>query len=89
MYLFCTDSLCGIMQAIEAVNPKVRLQRCVDHQICSSTKYVSCKDSKQVMADLKKVYTAVTLEEAENNLVFFTDPWRKQYLSCERSWKEN
>lgn len=38
------------------------------YQIRSSIKYVSYKDIKQVVADLKKVYTAVTLEEAEANL---------------------
>jgi len=56
------------MQAIQAVYPKSRLQRCIVHQIRSSTKYVSYKDLKSVIADLKKVYTAVTLEEAEEKL---------------------
>ena len=54
VYLFCTDGLCGMMQAIEAVYPKRRLQRCIFHQIRSSTKYVSYKDIKQVVADLKR-----------------------------------
>ena len=89
VYLFCTDGLCGMMQAIEAVYPKSRLQRCIVHQIRSSTKYVSYKDIKQVVADLKKVYTAVTLEEAEANLESFAAKWRKQYPSCVKSWKEN
>ena len=41
VYLFCTDGLCGMMQAIQAGYPKSRLQRCIVHQIRSSTKYVS------------------------------------------------
>ena len=89
VYLFCTDGLCSMMQAIEAVYPKSRLQRCIVHQIRSSTKYVSYKDIKQVVADLKKVYTAVTLEEAEANLESFAAKWRKQYPSCVKSWEEN
>ena len=89
VYLFCTDGLCGMMQAIEAVYPKSRLQRCIVHQIRSSTKYVSYKDIKQVVADLKKVYTAVTLEEAEAKLESFAAKWRKQYPSCVKSWEEN
>ena len=89
VYLFCTDGLCGMMQAIEAVYPKSRLQRCIVHQIRSSTKYVSYKDIKQVVADLKKVYTAVTLEEAEENRESFAAKWRKQYPSCVKSWEEN
>ena len=78
-----------MMQAIQAVYPKSRLQRCIVHQIRSSTKYVSYKDIKKVVADLKKVYTAVTLDEAEENLRTFSNTWRKQYPSCVKSWEDN
>ena len=89
VYLFCTDGLCGMMQAITAVYPKSRLQRCIVHQIRSSTRYVSYKDIKPVTADLKKIYAAVTLDEAEENLRAFSEKWRKQYPSCVKSWEEN
>ena len=89
VYLFCTDGLCGMMEAIQAVYPKSRLQRCIVHQIRSSTKYVSYKDIKKVTADLKKIYTAVTLDEAEENLRIFGTTWRKQYPSCVKSWEDN
>ena len=81
----------GVMdvQAIEAVFPKSRLQRCIVHQVRSSTKFVSYKDIKQVVADLKKIYKAATLEEAENNLLEFAERWRKQYPSCVKSWEDN
>ena len=77
-YLFCTDGLCGMMQAIQVVHPKNRLQRCIVHQIRSSAKYVSYKDIKKLVADLKKIYTAVTLDEAEENLCTFSNECRKQ-----------
>ena len=48
VYLFCTDGLCGMMQAIQAVYPQSRLQRCIVHQIRSSTRFVSWKDIKKV-----------------------------------------
>ena len=89
VYLFCTDGLCGMMQAIQAVYPNSRLQRCIVHQIRSSTRFVSWKDIKKVVADLKKIYTAVTLEEAEYALLQFGETWRKQYPSCVKSWEEN
>ena len=89
VYLFCTDGLCGMMQAIQAVYPQSRLQRCVVHQIRSSTRFVSWKDIKQVVADLKKIYTAVTLDEAEDALLQFGKKWRGQYPSCVKSWEEN
>ena len=47
------------------------------------------KDIKQVMADLKKIYSAVTLEEAEEALRVFSETWRKQYPSCVKSWEDN
>ena len=89
VYLFCTDGLCGMMQAIEAAFPSSRLQRCIVHQIRSSTRYISYKDMKQVVADLKKIYKAVTLDEAEENLLTFSERWRGQYPSCVKSWEEN
>lgn len=89
VYLFCTDGLCGMMQAIQAVFPESRLQRCIVHQIRSSTRYVSYKDIKQVVADLKKIYTAVTLDEAEEQLLAFGERWRERYPSCVKSWEEN
>ena len=89
VYLFCTDGLCGMMQAIETVFPNSRLQRFIVHQIRASTRYVSYKDIKQVVADLKKIYKAVTLGEAEENLIAFGERWRGQYPSCVKSWEEN
>jgi transposase-like protein len=76
-------------QAIQAVYPKSRLQRCIVHQIRSSTRYVSYKDIKQVVADLKKIYTSVNEEEALGHLEEFAERWRKQYPSCVKSWEEN
>ena len=89
VYLFCTDGLCGMMQAIEAVYPRSRLQRCIVHQIRSSTRYVSYKDIKELVRDLKSIYTALTLTEAEENLLAFSEKWRKQYPSCVKSWEDN
>ena len=89
VYLFCTDGLCGMQEAIQAAYPQSRLQRCIVHQIRSSTRFVSWKDIKQVVADLKKIYTAVTLDEAEDALLQFGEKWRKQYPSCVKSWEEN
>ena len=41
------------------------------------------------MADLKKVYTAVTEDEALENLMAFKEKWGKQYPSCVKSWENN
>ena len=55
----CVDGLTGFPEAISAVYPKTEVQQCIIHQIRNSTKYVSYKDIKALMADLKKVYGAV------------------------------
>ena len=89
VYLLCTDGLCGMVQAIRAVYPQGRLQRCIIHQIRASTRFASWKDNKKAVAGLKKIYTAVTLEEAEDTLLQFGEIWRKQYPSCVKSWEED
>lgn len=89
VYLFCTDGLCGMPQAIQAVFPQSRLQRCIVHQVRSSTKYVSYKDIREVTADLKKIYGSVTEDEALQHLEEFAEKWKKQYPSCVKSWEEN
>ena len=84
-----TDNLPGFTQAIEAVYPKTDIQKCVIHQIRSSTRYVSYKDIKELMADLKKVYKALTEESALLQLDLFKDKWNDKYPSCVRSWENN
>ncbi len=85
VYLFCVDSLNGFREAIAAAYPRAQLQRCIVHQIRSSTRYVGWKDIKALMTDLKKIYQSVTEEEALQNLITFKDIWGKQYPSCVRS----
>ena len=89
VFLFCVDGLTGFRQAIEAAFPRAQIQRCIIHQIRSSTRFVSYKHIKELMVDLKKVYQAISEEEAMNNLILFKDKWGKTYPSCVKSWEEN
>ena len=59
MLIVCVDGLTGFPNAIEAIYPKAEIQKCVIHQIRNTTWFVSYKDIKPLMADLKRVYTAV------------------------------
>jgi putative transposase len=59
IFIACTDNLTGFSAAIEAVFPKTEIQNCIIHQIRNSTRYVSYKDLKALVADLKAVYAAV------------------------------
>lgn len=85
----CTDNLTGFSQAIEAVFPKTDIQNCIIHQLRNSSKYVSYKDIKALMADLKKIYTAVDEEAALDALDEFAAVWDSKYPKISKSWYEN
>ena len=89
VYLFCVDGLTGFREAIEAVYPNAGIQRCIIHHIRYCTRFVSYKDIKALMADLKLVYTAVTEDEALHNLMSFKEKWSKSYPSCVKTWEDN
>jgi len=83
------DSSYGFSEAIGAVYPKARIQRCIIHQIRNSTRFVSYKHIKEFMRDLKTVYQANTEEQALNQLAIFKDKWGNQYPTAVRSREEN
>ena len=85
----CTDNLTGFSQAIEAVFPKTDIQNCIIHQLRNSSKYVSYKDIKSLMADLKKVYTAADEEAALDALDSFAAAGDSKYPGISKSWYEN
>lgn len=79
----------GFSDAIAMVFPKTEQQLCVIHQIRNSTKYVPYKDIKAVMADLKLVYGAPSLDDAEYRLEEFREKWGKKYPQILKSWETN
>ena len=85
----CIDGLAGFVQAIEAVFPETEVQRCIIHQIRYTTKFVSYKDIKALMADLKRVYTASTEDIAKLELEAFSEKWDDKYPTISKSWREN
>lgn len=82
------DGLTGFPNAIEAVFPKTELQHCIIHQIRNTTRFVSYRDLKPLMADLKRVYAAPTEETALFELDTFEEKWSK-YPKIAVSWKKN
>jgi putative transposase len=87
--LFCVDGLTGFREAIQAVYPFAGIQRCIIHQIRSSTKYVSYKHIKEFVADLKLIYTSINEETALERLIEFKEKWGREYPTAIRSWEEN
>lgn len=85
----CVDGLTGFHQAIEAVFPQTKIQQCIIHQIRNTTKFVSYKDIRPLMANLKRVYTAPTEEAALSELDSFNEKWSGKCLKITKSWKDN
>ena len=89
MLIACTDNLTGMSEAISAVYPKCEHQLCIVHQIRNSLKFVSYKDRKELVADLKPIYQAATEDEAQEALDAFDTKWSKQYPQIAKSWYNN
>lgn len=82
----CCDGLTGFPAAIEAVYPQAKIQLCVVHLVRQSLRYVSWKERKILAADLKQIYGALTLDEAETALTAFAEKWDSQYPTISQIW---
>jgi putative transposase len=85
----CVDGLTGFASAIEAVFPHTEIQQCIIHQIRNTTRFVSYKDIKMLMADLKKVYAAIDEQTALYELDAFDEKWGSKYPKIAVSWRTN
>jgi len=85
----CVDGLKGLPEAIESVFPQAEVQLCIVHMVRNSLKFVSYKDRKKIAADLKQIYRAATVEQAEAALEVFSDTWNKRYPMISKSWLNN
>lgn len=89
IFIACVDGLKGFPDAIEAVYPNTQVQLCIVHQIRSSLRFVSWKERKAVAADLKTIYGAATVKQAEQALEQFAEAWDSQHPSISKSWRDN
>ena len=89
IFVCCVDGLKGFPEAIETVFPETTVQLCIIHMVRNSLRYVPWKQRKAVAADLKTIYRAATVEEAEMNLDLFSETWDQSYPTISRSWRAN
>lgn len=85
----CVDGLKGLPEAIETVYPQAEVQLCIVHMVRNSLKFVSYKDRKKIAADLKMVYRADTVDQAEEALREFEQTWDSRYPMIGKSWRAN
>jgi len=89
IFIACVDGLKGFPEAIEAVYPQTQVQLCMVHMVRHALSYVSHRDRKAVATDLKTIYQAATLDEAERQLAQFEETWAGSYPVIARSWRTN
>lgn len=89
IFFVCADGLSGIKEAIEAAFPKAEYQRCIVHMVRNTLKHVANKDMKAFAADLKTIYQASNLTNAEAALDRVNSIWSEQYPHAMERWYKN
>ena len=74
-------------EGAEAVFPHTQVQFCIVHKLRNSLKYVPWKERKTVARDLRDIYAALTLAEAEQALERFSASWDAKYPAIGLSWR--
>ena len=87
IFVACIDGLSGFAEALHAAYPEARVQLCIVHLVRAALRYVSSEDSKPVARDLKKIYQAATVEEAEHALDEFAQAWDSKYPTIAKQWR--
>lgn len=87
--IFCVDGLKGFPEAIQSQFPHARVQICIVHMVRGSLGYVNYKEMKAVAADLRRIYSAATVEQAWAELERFEEKWGKKYPTIGRKWRQN
>lgn len=86
IFIVCVDGLTGFPEAIQTAYPKAKVQLCIVHLMRNALNYVAYKDRRAVAADLKRLYQAVTVAEAEQALERFSERWEGKYPSISALW---
>ena len=87
IFVACIDGLSGFAEAIHAAFPQTSVQLCIVHLVRAALRYVSTEDSQLVARDLKKIYQAATVLEAEAALEEFTQAWDAKYPTIAKQWR--
>jgi putative transposase len=81
------DGLTGFPEAICTVFPQTVVQTCIVHLIRNSLAFVSWKDRKKLMPDIRAIYRAETAEAAAARLDEFEARWGAQYPAIAPGWR--
>ena len=87
IFVICIDGLVGFAEAIHTAYPEARVQLCIVHLVRAALRCVSTQDSKAVIRDLKKIYQAATVIEAEDALDDFAQAWDEKDPTIAKMWR--
>lgn len=87
IFVACIDGLSGFAEAVHAAYPQTKVQLCIVHLVRAALRYVSSEDSQEVVRDLKKIYQAATVVEAEAALEDFAQAWDAKYPTIAKQWR--
>lgn len=90
--IVCCDGLKGLPDAIAATWPQADIQTCVVHLVRNALRYASKKHWGPISAELRGIYTAPSVEAAEQRFTEFKTNWGDRYPAMiavwERAWTE-
>jgi putative transposase len=85
----CTDGLSGFAEAIETAFPRTNIQQCVVHLVRSTLQYVARQSWDEICKDLRAIYLAPTLDEAEAQLSALEGKWGERYPMVPQLWRRS
>ncbi|KAK1548254.1 hypothetical protein Q3G72_032079 [Acer saccharum] len=85
--ILCADGLKGLPEAVEASFPQAVFQTCIVHVIRASCRYVPWKDRKTVCEGMRKIYTALNVQDAQAALDKLEADWGKRYPGMVKTWR--
>jgi len=87
IFIVCIDGLSGFPEAIRTAYPLAMVQLCLVHLVRAALRYTTHRDGRAVAADLKKIYHAATVIEAEHAWATFAQAWDAKYPTMAKQWR--
>lgn len=87
--IVCCDGLKGLPESIRGTWPQATVQTCVVHMVRNSLRYASKKHWQTIVAQMRAIYEAPTVEAAQAGFDEFAEAWRPVYPAMIRSWENS
>lgn len=89
VFHLCSDGLPGLHEIMQEAFPMSTIQRCVVHKMRNCMRLIDDKDQKQVVRQLKGVYTSINEAQARMRLEEFAQSWAGKYDCIVQLWEKD